>query len=388
MTLLWLIPDRGIAADPSLGLLRRISVAGLVSIDATVAEQGLTEALRARTDSEARRACSASGTLERSGARAASIYIGREADTATSIPDGAADMKFIIPARGGPRRGGGRIGPGVDTKGEASGGERSTKRPSTTVGTVCDLTLQPLALFFLVVNPDPQIGSHFAGLKPKHDVKSRPKEVAAKVAAKEGEGGCAPVLACWTADQSKTFVPTPSARHPRPPPYTPLSQTKHVRRGCRSGRSRVSRPGRTESSPSVDGKRPRKAGGTTLPADDASALAMIQKRVNKGDAEAITFLGNKYFYGSLGVAKDVPQAIKLWNEAAELGSFDAHCLLGIVYYFGEGVEKDKPRGIQHMQQAAMKGHVMSRHDLGDVEYENGKHQLADDICQKWVLKGH
>ena len=38
MMLLWLIPGRDIAADPSLGLLRRIGVAGSVSIDATVAE--------------------------------------------------------------------------------------------------------------------------------------------------------------------------------------------------------------------------------------------------------------------------------------------------------------------------------------------------------------
>ncbi|EJK61813.1 hypothetical protein THAOC_17630, partial [Thalassiosira oceanica] len=38
LTLLWLIPGRDIAADLSLGLLRRIGVAGLVGIGATVAE--------------------------------------------------------------------------------------------------------------------------------------------------------------------------------------------------------------------------------------------------------------------------------------------------------------------------------------------------------------
>ena len=48
---------------------------------------------------------------------------------------------------------------------------------------------------------------------------------------------------------------------------------------------------------------------TTLPADDASMLAMVQKRVRKGDAEAIYFLGDKYDYGQLGLPKDVPRAI-------------------------------------------------------------------------------
>ncbi|EJK50695.1 hypothetical protein THAOC_30265, partial [Thalassiosira oceanica] len=53
-----------------------------------------------------------------SGARGPSIYIGREPDAATSIPDGAADVKFNIPA-----------GPVSIQKEEASGGERSVPNP-------------------------------------------------------------------------------------------------------------------------------------------------------------------------------------------------------------------------------------------------------------------
>ncbi|EJK48396.1 hypothetical protein THAOC_32809 [Thalassiosira oceanica] len=110
---------------------------------------------------------------------------------------------------------------------------------------------------------------------------------------------------------------------------------------------------------------------------------MIQKRVGKGDAEAKHFLGNKYYFGHLGLAKDVPLAIELWMEAAELRSLDAYYQLGVVYYTGDdGVAEDKPRGIHHWQQAAMKGHARSRHDLGDVEYENGNHKLA---VQHWII---
>ena len=58
---------------------------------------------------------------------------------------------------------------------------------------------------------------------------------------------------------------------------------------------------------------------TPFPADDASTLAMIQKRVDKGDADAMYFLGNKYYYGDCGLAKDVPRAMELCLEAAELG---------------------------------------------------------------------
>ncbi|EJK52074.1 hypothetical protein THAOC_28695, partial [Thalassiosira oceanica] len=105
---------------------------------------------------------------------------------------------------------------------------------------------------------------------------------------------------------------------------TPALPAKHVQRVCRSGRCRVGGrrrgSGRAKSSLEVDGERPRKAGGgqvpdllrpnriahgqtiedecllheeTPFPADDASELAMVQKRVDKGDADAIYMLGNK-----------------------------------------------------------------------------------------------
>ncbi|EJK68140.1 hypothetical protein THAOC_10707 [Thalassiosira oceanica] len=115
---------------------------------------------------------------------------------------------------------------------------------------------------------------------------------------------------------------------------------------------------------------------TPLPHDDASMLAMIHKRVGKGDAEAIYFLGDQYYHGSLGLTKDVSRAIELWTEAAELGSLDAQYALGLVYYTGDGVEEDKPRGTHHLQQAAMKGDVESRNKLGDVEYDNANYQIA------------
>ena len=121
---------------------------------------------------------------------------------------------------------------------------------------------------------------------------------------------------------------------------------------------------------------------TPLPDDEVSKLAMIQKRVDKGDVEAISFLGEQYYYGELGLAKDVPRAIELWTEAAELGSIDAQAALGLVYCTGDGVEEDKSRGIRHWEQAAMKGQVFSRHNLGDVEYNKQNYELA---VQHWMI---
>ena len=127
---------------------------------------------------------------------------------------------------------------------------------------------------------------------------------------------------------------------------------------------------------------------TPQPTDDATLHAMIHKRVDKGDAEAMAFLGDRYFHGMLGLTKDVPHAIELWTEAAELGSLDAHYHLGIVYYNGDGVEGDKPRGIYHWQQAAMKGCAASRFNLGSIEAVNGNFELAVQHLMISAKMGH
>lgn len=117
-------------------------------------------------------------------------------------------------------------------------------------------------------------------------------------------------------------------------------------------------------------------------------LAMVQRRVDKGDAEAIKGLADDYYEGSLGLTKDVTRAIELWTQAAELGSIEAHHILGIVNYNGVDFEQDKPRAIHHWQQAAMKGHARSRHSLGVVELNKGNYELAMQHYMMSAKMGH
>ena len=115
---------------------------------------------------------------------------------------------------------------------------------------------------------------------------------------------------------------------------------------------------------------------------DASQLAIIEERVDRGDAAAINHLAGQYYFGNLGLSKDVPRAIELYEAAAELGSVDAHYNLGDTYYTGDGVQQDKLRGVRHWQLAAIKGHVQSRHMLGVDELINGKCELA---VKHWMI---
>ncbi|EJK46168.1 hypothetical protein THAOC_35179 [Thalassiosira oceanica] len=84
--------------------------------------------------------------------------------------------------------------------------------------------------------------------------------------------------------------------------------------------------------------------------DDESNLAMIQKRIDAGDAEAFDFLANKYYFGALGLETDVKRAIEL----------------SLVLQWA----------VKHWQLAAVKGHAESRHWLGFAEGRKATRQHA------------
>jgi len=116
--------------------------------------------------------------------------------------------------------------------------------------------------------------------------------------------------------------------------------------------------------------------------DDSKALAMIRKRVGKGDPLAIWHLGAQYEYGRCGLEKDMMRAVELYERAAELGVKEGHCNLGVMYDNGTGVEKDMAKAFQHYEAAAMCGDVIARHNLGCMEYDAGNYDLA---LQHWLI---
>ncbi|EJK71299.1 hypothetical protein THAOC_07280 [Thalassiosira oceanica] len=112
------------------------------------------------------------------------------------------------------------------------------------------------------------------------------------------------------------------------------------------------------------------------PENDEEGLKRTQRRVAAKDPEAMVFLGNLYKNGSCGLEKNVPRAMKLWTEAAELGSTTAHADMGIAYYNGWGVAQDKAKGMCCWESAAMQGHATTRHTLGIFEFDGGNYDRA------------
>ncbi|EJK74944.1 hypothetical protein THAOC_03352 [Thalassiosira oceanica] len=121
---------------------------------------------------------------------------------------------------------------------------------------------------------------------------------------------------------------------------------------------------------------------TTNPSSVGSKLALTQKRADAKDPVAIGFIAFGYYARDHGLPQDVPRAVKLWTEAADLGDLDAHYRLGYLYHCtsGEQTEEDKEKGLRHLQHAAIQGHPHSRCALGVHECISGNYTLAVQHC--------
>ena len=114
--------------------------------------------------------------------------------------------------------------------------------------------------------------------------------------------------------------------------------------------------------------------------DESEVLAMTRKRVAVADPTAICFLGANHGLGLHGLKKDTQKAIALCEQAAALGNKEAHHILGDLYKDEvggppESIDK-KAMAFRHYEEAAMRGHIAARFNLGVLEYEEGHLNLA------------
>jgi TPR repeat protein len=100
-------------------------------------------------------------------------------------------------------------------------------------------------------------------------------------------------------------------------------------------------------------------------------IQRIKKRLAANDGDAYFFLGCSYYDGLLGLRKNLAKAVELWLIGASLGSGAAQERLSIVYREGWIVKKDEEKALHYERLAAMKGHVISRFNLGVNEMDKG-----------------
>jgi hypothetical protein len=96
-----------------------------------------------------------------------------------------------------------------------------------------------------------------------------------------------------------------------------------------------------------------------------------KKRIEANDPSAINLMGKLCYEKG-----DHVSALEYWNKAAGLGDAESQFQLSIMYFHGEGVEKDMKKWLSHTEEAAIGGHPIARHNLGAHEEKRGRMDRA------------
>ena len=115
---------------------------------------------------------------------------------------------------------------------------------------------------------------------------------------------------------------------------------------------------------------------TPVPTTDEEKIEYLMKRVEIGDAAAIFNLGCWYSDGMRGLLQDRAKALELWHRAGELGNASSYYNIASAYLGGNGVERDEKKAKYYTELAAMGGHVIARHNLGNFEGRAGNMDRA------------
>ncbi len=96
-----------------------------------------------------------------------------------------------------------------------------------------------------------------------------------------------------------------------------------------------------------------------------TALSLALERVKTGDAEAMT-LAAEILSRGLGVPQDLPQAARLYSQAAEKGVLEAQFQAALFLLMGQYLPKDEAKAKAYLEKAVAGGHALAGFNLGQL----------------------
>ncbi len=96
-----------------------------------------------------------------------------------------------------------------------------------------------------------------------------------------------------------------------------------------------------------------------------TALSLALERAKTGDAEAMT-LAAEILSRGLGVPQDLPQAAKLYSQAAEKGVLEAQFQTALFLLMGQYLPKDEAKAKAYLEKAVAGGHALAGFNLGQL----------------------
>jgi localization factor PodJL len=122
-----------------------------------------------------------------------------------------------------------------------------------------------------------------------------------------------------------------------------------------------------------------------IEAGDTSAVNDLKRAANLGFAPAQFYLGRLYEAGAAGLVKDMTEARRWTQRAAQGGDSAAMYNLASYLYAGDGGPKDPAGAVEWFRKAAERGVVNSQYNLAQL-YETG-HGVTKNLPEayKWYL---
>ncbi|MBF0308919.1 MAG: CHAT domain-containing protein [Magnetococcales bacterium] len=109
--------------------------------------------------------------------------------------------------------------------------------------------------------------------------------------------------------------------------------------------------------------------------------AVLEPQAQSGDPSAQVKLGDLFLGGRS--PEDDAKAIKWYRLAADQGSAEAQAKLGVIYFMGQGVEKDYKEALSWFGKAAQQGHAGARYHLGLMHAEGFGVPRNPEEARKW-----
>eukprot|EP00727_Mastigamoeba_balamuthi_P013829 m51a1_g9069 hypothetical protein (547) ;mRNA; f:107136-111824 len=115
-----------------------------------------------------------------------------------------------------------------------------------------------------------------------------------------------------------------------------------------------------------------------------SKLALLSESADNGVPDAQFELGLRYFDGA-GVARDRAEAARLWRLAADAGHGQSQFNLGALLWRGDGVARDEALAMHYFALAADNDIPMAQFNLGTAAYEGiaGVPRSAERAAALW-----
>ncbi len=123
----------------------------------------------------------------------------------------------------------------------------------------------------------------------------------------------------------------------------------------------------------------------SIEAGDHSGVEALRRAANLGYGPAQFYLGRLYEAGAVGVSKNLNEARRWTERAAQSGQPAAMYNLASYFYSGEGGAKDPATAAEWFRRAAGRGVVNSQYNLAQL-YERGYGvSQSDSEAYKWYL---